>query len=220
MSRTIVGMTPELLDYLRRVSLREPDVMRRLRAETASMEWAMMQISPEQGQLMALLAETIGARRALEVGTFTGYSALAVARALPVDGRLVACDVSREWTDMARRYWREAGVEGRIELRLGPALATLDGLVQEGQAGAFDMAFIDADKANYDAYYERALTLLRTGGLVLIDNVLWDGNVIDPDKGDADTLAIRALNDKIHADARVSLSMIPIGDGLTLALKR
>lgn len=220
MSHVSLGLDPALRDYLQRVSLRETDVMRRLRAETAKMEWAMMQISPEQGQLMALLAELLGVRKALEIGTFTGYSALAVARALPADGRLVACDMSKEWTDVARRYWQEAGVEGRIELRLGAALETLDGLIAEGQAGTFDMAFIDADKSNYDAYYERALALLRTGGLVLIDNVLWDGNVIDPDKNDADTQAIRALNDKIHADRRVTATMVPIGDGLTLARKR
>ena len=169
---------------------------------------------------MALLVEVMGARNAIEVGTFTGYSSLSVALALPPGGRLVTCDENEEWTAVARRYWADAGVADRIDLRLGPALETLDGLVADGQAGSFDFAFIDADKKTYDAYYERILTLLRPGGLVSVDNVLWNGRVIDATRQDEATRAIRALNEKIHADPRVSLSLVPIGDGLTLARKK
>jgi len=219
MERKTVGMDDALYDYLLSVSLRDDDVLRRLREETAGLEWARMQIAPEQGQLMALLTRLMGASRALEVGVFTGYSALSVARALPEDGRLVACDVSEEWTAIARRYWREAGVDGKIELRLAPATETLDRLIAEGGEGSFDIAFIDADKESYDAYYERCLVLLRRGGLVMIDNVLWSGAVIDPEDETADTRAIRALNAKIGADKRVEAVMLPVGDGLTLARK-
>lgn len=194
--------------------------MRRLREETASMEQANMQISPEQGQFMALLVELIGARSVLEIGTFTGYSALAMAVALPENGVLVACDVSEEWTAIGRRYWEEAGVGHKIELRLAPALETLDALLAEGRAGTFDFAFIDADKEGYDAYYERALELVRLGGLIALDNTLWDGKVADPAATDVDTEAIRAINAKLALDERVTLSLIPVGDGLTLARKR
>jgi caffeoyl-CoA O-methyltransferase len=179
-----------------------------------------MQISPEQGQLMALLVQAIGARRAIEIGTFTGYSALWVALALPADGKLVCCDVSAEWTVIGKPYWEEAGVAPKIDLRIAPALHTLDGLLAAGQAGTYDFAFIDADKTGYDGYYERCLRLLRRGGLIAIDNVLWGGDVADSLKRSADTLALRALNDKLHRDERATLSMLPIGDGLTLALKR
>jgi caffeoyl-CoA O-methyltransferase len=179
-----------------------------------------MQISPEQGQFMALLAELIGARRVLEVGTFTGYSALAVALALPADGRIVACDVNEDTTAVARRYWAEAGVADKIELRLGPAVDTLEALLAEGGGETFDFAFIDADKVNYDAYYEGALALLRQGGLMVIDNVLWSGAVADPERQDADTSALRALNAKLHDDQRISLSLLPVSDGITLARKR
>jgi predicted O-methyltransferase YrrM len=221
MSSTQLSPTDPLKAYIREVSLREPEILARLRAETAKLEDAMMQISPEQGQFMALLVDTLGARRCLEVGTFTGYSALAVALALPQDGKLIACDVSEEWTSIGRRYWAEAGVAHKIDLRLGPAAETLDRLVQGGQAGSFDFAFIDADKPNYDTYYERSLTLLRPGGIVAIDNVLWGGSVIKPEKDkDTNTLAIRALNRKIKDDARVTISLLTIGDGLTLARKR
>ena len=220
MANRTITLSDGLYDYLLDVSLREPDVLRRLREETAKIPAAAMQIAPEQGQFMALLVELMGARKAIEVGTFTGYSSLSVALALPPGGRLVACDVNEEWTDVARRYWAEAGVADRIDLRLAPALETLDGLIAEGEAGTFDFAFIDADKAGYDAYYERILTLLRPGGLVSVDNVLWSGRVIDTAKQDSDTRAIRAFNEKIHADPRVSLSLVPIGDGLTLARKR
>ncbi len=220
MANRTITLSDGLYDYLLDVSLREPDVLRRLREETAKIPAAAMQIAPEQGQFMALLVELMEARNAIEVGTFTGYSSLSVALALPPGGRLVTCDVNAEWTAVARRYWAEAGVADRIELRLGPAVETLDGLVADGQAGTFDFAFIDADKAGYDAYYERILTLLRPGGLVSVDNVLWSGRVIDTAKQDADTRAIRAFNEKIHADPRVSLSLVPIGDGLTLARKK
>ena len=220
MTRRSIELTDRIYDYLVEVSVREPDVLRRLREETAPLEMASMQIGPEQGQLMALLVELIGAKRTLEIGTFTGYSALVVALALPEDGRVIACDVSEEWTAVARRYWAEAGVDHKIELRLAPAAETLDGLLAAGGAGSFDFVFIDADKEGYDAYYERSLRLLRTGGLVAIDNVLWSGKVADPEEADEDTAALRALNAKLGADERVSLSMLPVGDGLTLAMKR
>ena len=220
MSRTTVTLDDRLHDYLLRVSLREPEVLRRLREETASHPMANMQIAPEQGQFMALLIRMLGARRVLEVGVFTGYSSLAMALALPPEGRIVACDVSEEYTSIARRFWREAGVEDRIDLRIAPALETLDALLAEGQSGTFDFAFIDADKPNYRAYYERCLTLLRPGGVVAIDNVLWSGTVADPAQSDPDIEAIRALNLALHEDPRVDLSLLPLADGLTLARKR
>jgi len=220
MSSRTIQMTDRLYDYLLKVSLREPPLLAALRAETAKLPMAGMQISPEQGQFMALLAETIGARRAIEVGTFTGYSSLCVALALPADGKLIACDISEEFTAVARRYWAKAGVADRIELRLAPALDTLKSLLAGGGAGSFDFAFIDADKTQYDAYYEAILKLLRPGGLITIDNVLWSGAVADGRKRDADTVALRALNEKLKTDKRISLSMLPIGDGLTLARKR
>ena len=220
MSNSHTNITDELAVYLRRVSLREPAVMRRLRERTASEPQARMQITPEQGQFMQLLVQILGARKTLEVGVFTGYSALAVALALPPDGRVTACDVSAEWTSIGKPYWEEAGVAHKIDLRLAPAVDTLDRLIADGQQGTYDFAFIDADKTNYDRYYERTLVLVRPGGLIGIDNVLWHSRVIDPSVNDADTMAIRSLNTKIHADERVSLSLVPIGDGLTLARKR
>ena len=209
-----------LHEYMLSVSLREPEIMRELRAETARHEQASMQIGPEQGAFMALLTELLGVRKYLEIGVFTGYSSLAVALAMPPDGRVTACDMSEEFTAVARRYWQRAGVADKIDLRLAPALETLDQLLAEGRAGSYDFAFIDADKASYDNYYERVLKLLRTGGLVAFDNVLWDGKVIDPNFQDEDTVALRALNAKLHADERVTLSMLPLADGLTLARKR
>ncbi len=221
MSFTHIHMTDALFAYLRDVSLRDQDLLRRLREETASLPRARMQITPEQGQLMALLIQLMGARKALEIGVFTGYSALNVALALPEDGKLIACDVSAEWTSIGRRYWKEAGVEHKIDLRLAPAVETLDTLIREGHAGSFDFAFIDADKTNSEHYYERSLVLVRKGGLIVIDNVLWHGDVIDPSMAnDEETQVIRRLNEKIHADGRVALSMLPMGDGITLALKR
>jgi predicted O-methyltransferase YrrM len=220
MSNIHTPVTAELWDYIRQVSLREPEVLRRLREATAGMPQVSCQIAPEQGQFMALLIRLMGARRALELGTFTGYSSTAVALAMPDDGRLIACDVSKEWTDTARRFWREAGVEHKIELRLAPALQTLDKLLASSEAGTFDFIFVDADKENYDAYYERGLRLARAGGLIAFDNTLWHGRVNDPTVNEPDTQAIRALNRKLRHDERVSLSLVPIGDGLTLACKR
>lgn len=220
MSNRTIAVDDRLHKYLFQHSVRDTDVKRRLREVTASLERGGMQIAPEQGQLMALLVELIGARRILEIGTFTGYSALCMAEAMPADGALICCDLSEEWTSIARRFWREAGVEQRIDLRLAPALQTLDALIAQGQAGQFDMAFIDADKTSYTDYYERCLTLVRPGGLILLDNTLWGGSVADPEDQDEDTRAIRALNDRLLGDSRVTLSLVPIGDGLTLARKR
>lgn len=220
MSSRTLSVTDRLYDYLSTHSLRESDVLRRLREETSRMPMGRMQISPEQGQFMSLLVRLMGASRTLEVGVFTGYSSLCIAQALPEGGRHVACDVSAEWTSIGQRYWQEAGVADRIDLRLAPAVTTLDALLAEGAENSFDFAFIDADKLNYDAYYERALRLVRPGGLIAIDNVLWGGSVADPSDQDADTRAIRDLNDKIHRDPRVDMSLLPLGDGVTLALKR
>lgn len=220
MSTRTVSLDERLYDYLLAVSVREPQVLADLREETAKLPGAGMQISPEQGQFMRLLAELIGARRALEIGVFTGYSSLCVAQALPPDGELVACDVNEEYTAVARRYWQRAGLEQRIRLELGPALATLDRRLAAGESGSFDFAFIDADKENYQAYYERSLRLLRQGGLIAIDNVLWGGSVADPENQKSSTLAIRALNSLLSSDPRVSVSLVPIGDGLFLARKR
>ena len=205
-------------DYVRTVGARESDVARRLREETARLPEAGMQIGADEAALLALLVRMLGARRAVEIGTFTGYSALAIAAALPDDGRLVCCDVSREWTAIGRRYWTEAGVAQRIDLRIAPAAQTLAALVREG-AGTYDFAFVDADKAGYDTYYEQALRLLRPGGLVAIDNTLWSGWVADPARTDADTAALRTLNRKIQADDRVDMCLLSIGDGVTLARK-
>jgi predicted O-methyltransferase YrrM len=213
-------LTEHTYQYLLSVSSRESDVLRRLREETAALPNAQMQISPDQGQFMALLVQLLRAKKTLEVGVFTGYSSLVVAAALPADGRVVACDVSEEWTSIARRYWKEAGVAGKIDLRLAPATDTLDSLLAGGEAGTFDFAFIDADKSNYDNYYELSLKLLRAGGLMAIDNVLWSGRPADPKNQEPDTIAIRALNKKLHGDQRITLSMLSVADGLTLALKR
>lgn len=220
MSTRTIAVDDRLYDYILKVSLREPDFLRRLRAETAPMQGAGMQISPEQGQFLRFLVEILGVRRAIEIGVFTGYSSTSIALAMPADGRLVACDVNESWTSMARRYWKEAGVEDRIELRLGEAIGTLDGLLANGARASFDFAFVDADKENMVGYYERCLELLRPGGVVAFDNVLWSGRVADPSDGSESTAAIRALNDKLSTDERVSLTLVPIGDGLTLARKR
>ncbi|HXZ03154.1 MAG TPA: class I SAM-dependent methyltransferase [Stellaceae bacterium] len=220
MVRHHIELSEKLRDYVLSVSLREPPVLRRLREETALLPMAGMQIAPDQGQFMALLARLVGARRCLEIGTFTGYSTLTVALALPQDGRIIACDVDPETTAIARRYWQAAGAADKIELRLAPALATLDALLGDGQAGTFDFVFIDADKENYDGYYERALRLLRPGGLIVIDNVLWGGWVADGRRKDPDTAALRALNAKLHRDERIDLSLLPLADGITLARKR
>lgn len=220
MSRRTITLTEPLYEYLLGVSLREADILKELREETARHSRASMQIAPDQGQFMALLVRLMGARRTIEIGVFTGYSALAVAMALPEDGRMIACDVSEEYTSIARRYWRKAGVEHKIDLRIAPAIETLDALLEEGQEGAIDFGFVDADKENYEEYVERVLRLLRPGGLILVDNVLRSGEVADPSITNPETSAIRALNAKLYRDPRIDLSMVPIGDGLTLARKR
>jgi caffeoyl-CoA O-methyltransferase len=219
MSRIHTQLTPDLTDYIRQVALREPEVLRRQREGTDAHPRASMQTAPEQGQLLHLLARLAGARKTLEVGVFLGYSSTWVALALPEGGKVVACDQSEEYTAQARQLWRAAGVEDKIELRLGPALDTLDALIAEGNGGTFDFAFLDADKANYANYYDRAMVLVRPGGLIAIDNVLWHGDVADARKTDAETETIRAFNRKLQADERVTLSLVPLGDGLTLACK-
>jgi len=215
-----ISFTDTLYDYFATVAYDEPAILGDLRARTASLSAAAMQITAEQGAFMGLLVQIAGARRILEIGTFTGYSALAMARALPADGRLLASDVSAEWTSIAREYWKKAGVADRISLVLKPGREVIADLLAKGEAGRFDMMFIDADKNNYDHYYEGGLALLRPGGLRMIDNVLWGGDVADPAKTDDDTSALRALNAKIRNDSRVDFSMVPIGDGLTLVRKR
>jgi predicted O-methyltransferase YrrM len=219
MSNRSINLNDEVYDYLIGVSLREHPVLTALRDATRGHPRAGMQISPEQGQFMAMLIKLIGAKKTLEIGVFTGYSSLATALALPEDGRIVACDINAEFTAMGREHWARAGVAHKIDLRLAPAVKTLDALIEAGEAGSFDFAFIDADKTGYDAYYERCLKLLRPGGLIAIDNVLWDGEVARP-SADPDTVALQQLNIKLHKDERVDLSMLPLGDGLTLARKR
>ena len=220
MSRSTLKLTDSVYDYMLEHSLRESEACQLLREETAPMKMGMMQVSPEQGQFMAFLVRLTGTRRALEIGTFTGYSALCVAQALPSDGRLVCCDVSEEWTSVGQRYWQSAGVSDKIDLKIGPATETLQALREDGEEGRYDFAFIDADKENYLVYYENVLSLLRTGGVLLIDNVLWGGSVANPGKNDDDTNAIRTLNQHLHGDDRVLLSMLPVGDGLTLVMKQ
>jgi predicted O-methyltransferase YrrM len=220
MSRRSIGLGEQLNAYLVKCGNPEHPVATKLSAFTASMPNASMQIAVEQGQMLSLLARLIGARLTLEVGTFCGYSALWVALALPADGKLVACDVSADWTAIGRKFWKEAGVDDRIELRLGPGLETLAALEKEGYAGRFDLAFIDADKEGYDEYYDRALRLVRPGGLIVFDNMLWHGTVADPQARDEGTENIRALNAKIAADSRVDKVMVPMGDGLMLARRR
>jgi caffeoyl-CoA O-methyltransferase len=219
MSRTQTPITDPLVDYIREVTLREPEPLRRMRLATEDHPHAGMQIAPEQGQFLHLLVHAVGARKVLEVGVFMGYSAAWMALALPEGGSITACDINEEFTSSARTLWREAGLENRIDLRIAPALETIDGLIAQGAAGTYDFAFIDADKKNYANYYERALVLIRKGGLIVVDNVLWDGSVIDPAVQDTDTEAIRAFNRKLHADQRVALSMAIMGDGFALACK-
>ncbi|MCU9946953.1 class I SAM-dependent methyltransferase [Pseudomonas sp. PDM13] len=220
MTTRTLNLDDDLYRYLIDVSLRETPLLARLREETAQLPTARWQIAPEQGQFMAMLVRLTGARRILEIGTFTGYSALVMAEAMPADGRILCCDLPGDYNAVARRYWQEAGVEACIDLQLAPALETLGRLEREGQAGSFDLIFIDADKANYPAYLEHALALVRSGGLVLFDNVLWSGRVLEANPESADTRAIKALNRALKTDARVDLSLLPIGDGLTLCRKR
>jgi caffeoyl-CoA O-methyltransferase len=220
MTNKTIGMSDELAAYVVAVGTREPGVLARLREETAALPEHRMQIAPEQGAFLALLVELTGARRCLEIGTFTGYSSTAVAMALPEDGRIVCCDVSEAWTSMARRYWDEAGVARKIDLRIAPATETLDGLLADGAESTYDFAFVDADKSGYDAYYERLLRLVRPGGLIALDNTLWSGRVLDQDAEDEDTRALQALNRKLAGDDRISLCLLPVADGVTLARRR
>lgn len=220
MSRRSLTITDRLHAFILDETVREAPVLAELRQETEPMPMSGMQISPEQGQFAAFLAETLGVKRYLEIGSFTGYSALAAALAMPADGRLTCLDRSEEWTAVAKRYWQKAGVAEKIELRLGDGRASLDALLAEGKVGEYDMAFIDADKVNYDAYYERCLKLVRPGGVILLDNMLWSGDVADPAKTDEDTMALKALNRKIRDDQRVTCSLVPIGDGVMLCRKR
>lgn len=219
MSSDTINLTPKLYEYLLKNSLREPQILQQLRHKTAELSTARMQISPEQGQFMALLVELLGAKKTIDIGTYTGYSALTVALALPADGQVIACDINEEWTAIARHFWQEAGVSAKIHLKLAPALNTLDELIASNEVGTFDFIFIDADKLNYRNYYEKALQLSRPGGLITIDNVLWGGDVADETNQEPSTKAIRALNAALLKDERISLSIVPIGDGLTLARK-
>ena len=220
MSDETLNLTPELYEYLKSVSLREPDVLVRLRKETSRHPRAAMQISPEQGQFMSLLVKLLGVQKVLEIGVFTGYSSTIVALALPDDGQITACDIDEDFTSIAQRYWQEAGVSQKINLNLAPALETLNKLLDQGAEATYDMAFIDADKCNYPNYYEPCLRLLKPGGVLLVDNVLWDGRVADLSINDADTDGIRRLNQLVHEDSRVDMSLIPLGDGLTLVRKK
>jgi len=220
MANRTMGISEDLAAYVVEVGTREPDVLVRLREETAAISQHGMQIAPEEGAFLAMLVELTGARRCIEVGTFTGYSSLVVALALPDDGSLVCCDVSEEWTAMARRAWADAGVADRIDLRIAPASDTLDALIADGGESTYDFAFVDADKSGYDGYYERLLRLVRPGGLIVFDNTLWSGRVLDEDPDDEDTRAIQALNRKLATDERISLCLLPLADGVTLARKR
>jgi len=220
MSPKTISLTESVSKYLLDVTVNEPPVLRDLREETQKMRGANMQIAPEQGQFMRLLVEILGAKRCLEVGVYTGYSSISVALALPADGLLIACDVNPETSNIAKRYWEEAGILRKMQLELRPASETLSRLIDLQQEGSFDFAFIDADKESYDIYYELCLTLIRRGGLIAIDNALWDGRVADPSAKDSSTIAIREINAKVAADSRVSSSLIPIGDGLLLARKK
>ena len=220
MSTQTIKVTDNLHQYILSASLRETDVLRKVRGDTARRPNSSMQIAPEQGQFMALLVKMLGAVNTIEIGVFTGYSSLWVALALPPHGKIIACDINPEYTTLALQYWREAGVEEKVDLRLAPALETLDELISEGRSGEFDFVFIDADKENQVAYYERSLQLIRPGGLITIDNVLWDGAVADPHASDDETEAIRELNNLLHNDDHIDLSLVPIADGLTLAMKR
>ena len=219
MSTATIILDKKLREYLLNISVKESEILRELREETAQMEYSAMQISPEQGTFMSFLVELIQAKRTLEIGVFTGYSALVVAMALSEDGIVTACDVSEEWANVGMKYWKKAQVEDKIDLRIAPALKTLDQLLSEGKQGTYDFSFIDADKIEYQGYFDKSLELLRIGGLIAIDNVLWGGSVIDDSIQDSSTKAIREFNENLSSDSRVSISMVPIGDGLTLACK-
>ena len=215
-----IGLEDQLYEYILDKGLREPDALQRLRLTTEAQSMSIMRSAPEQGQFMSMLLKLMQAKRCLEIGTYTGYATLWMALSLPQDGEIITCDIDKDWTDVARRFWEEAGVADKINLQLGPALQTLDELLVAGEQGSFDLAFIDADKINYDTYYEYCLKLLRPGGLIIVDNVLWGGSVIEAEKIDADTEAIRTFNSKLIEDGRIELSMLPVADGLSLAMKR
>ncbi|MGK7942098.1 MAG: class I SAM-dependent methyltransferase [Crocosphaera sp.] len=220
MANQTLGLNPNLYQYFQQVSVREAEVLKQLREETKKHPMAVMQIAPEQGQFMALLVQLMGAKKTLDIGVFTGYSALVIALALPENGQVIACDINEETTKIAQQFWEQAGVNHKINLRLAPALETLDQLIAKGENNSFDFAFIDADKSNYDNYYEKALWLVKPGGIIAIDNVLWGGKVADPEIEDNRTQKIRKFNQKLHQDPRITLSLVPIADGLTLALKQ
>lgn len=220
MPKRYIDNGSQIYEYLLAASSREDDLKKALRVETSTLPDARMQITPEQGQFMGLLVNLIGAKLAIEIGTFTGYSALCVAEALPDGGRLIACDISEEWTNIGRPYWEKAGVAAKIDLRIAPAIDTLNVLAESDIAGKIDFAFIDADKASYDSYYESCLKLLRVGGLIVLDNALWGGQVADSSFQDEDTQTIRAINEKLRDDPRVDVSLLPVGDGIYLARKR
>jgi len=220
MSNESLNLTPDLYTYLLNNSLRETELQKKLREHTQNIELSQMQIAPEQGQFMALLVKLLKAKKAIEVGVYTGYSSLAVAQAMPEDGHIIACDINKEWTDIARDYWKQARIDHKISLHLAPAVKTLTDLINDNQSNTFDFAFIDANKTSYEQYFELCLKLLRTGGLLLIDNTLWGGSVADNKINDDDTIAIRELNKKLRLDKRIELSMLPVADGLTLCLKR
>ncbi|MBL4775546.1 MAG: class I SAM-dependent methyltransferase [Mariprofundus sp.] len=220
MANRSIGLSEELYRYLLDVGLREPDVLQRLRLASEKEAMSIMRSAPEQGQLMAMLIRLMGAKHILEIGTYTGYATLWMALALPCDGKIVSCDVFETWTKLARHFWCEAGVQDKIVLHIRPAIETLNSLITEGRSGTFDFVFIDADKGNYSAYFESCLSLLRSGGLMMIDNVLWGGSVIEADNQTADTLAIRALNQALQSDPRIEINMLPVADGITLVMKK
>ena len=220
MSSSTIGLNNELRKYMLDVSIRDDEILRQLREETLTLKEAQMQISPEQGALLSILTKILNAKKTLDIGVFTGYSSLVVARELPNDGSIVACDTSIEWTSIAKKYWKLAGVDNKVELYLAPAIETLEKLIEEGQGFTYDFSFIDADKINYQSYYEYSLTLVKPGGIIAIDNVLWSGQVIDESDSEPATRAIRSFNEKLYQDDRVSISMVPMGDGLTLAYKK
>ena len=220
MSSSTIGLSNELRKYMLDVSFRDDDILRQLREETLTLKEAQMQISPEQGALLSMLTKILNAKKTLDIGVFTGYSSLVVARELPNDGFVVACDTSIEWTSIAKKYWKLAGVDNKVDLHLAPAIETLEKLIEDGQGSTYDFSFIDADKINYQSYYEYSLTLVKPGGIIAVDNVLWSGQVIDETDFEPATRAIRSFNEKLHQDDRVSISMVPVGDGLTLAYKK
>ena len=220
MSSSTIGLSNELRKYMLDVSFRDDEILKQLREETLKLKEAQMQISPEQGAFLSILTKILNAKKTLDIGVFTGYSSLVVARELPDNGQVVACDTSIEWTSIAKKYWKLAGVDKKVDLYLAPAIETLEKLIEDGQGSTYDFSFIDADKINYQSYYEYSLTLVKPGGIIAVDNVLWSGQVIDETDFEPATRAIRSFNEKLHQDDRVSISMVPIGDGLTLAYKK